>query len=177
MVKNAFYIEYEYVAFYIEYEYVNNILHQTLGLGTSGETYLTNHVGYWLTTSKFDYYVDEGLYDDLMDTIMTEQLTTAGIVESLATQSDVKKRSNINYRGVAVMGTYEYLFINDEGLPWLLVAEIDITEALAVPNNLMIVSIWSAVFIAVVVALLGYSIVKSFIDPIHKLNSEAKRGT
>ena len=163
------------VVFYIDSAYINDLLHMTQGLGTSGETYLTNFNGYWLTTSKFDYYIVKGLYVTLQDTIMTEQLTTAGIVEALTTNLYVKKSSNIGYRGIAVMGLYRQLHINSEGLPWLLVSEIDVVEALKVPNNLMIVSIWSTIIIAVVVAILGYSIAKNFIDPIIKLNSDGTR--
>ncbi len=163
------------VVFYIDLAFINSLMHNTLGLGTSGETYLTDFNGYWLTTSKFTYYVDEGLYDDLGDTFMTELITTAGIQQALMDEANVKKRSNADYRGVAVMGSYDYLLINSEGLPWILVSEIDVVEALEVPNNLMVVSIWSTIIIAVVVAILGYSIAKNFIDPTIKLNSDGTR--
>ncbi|KKM02592.1 hypothetical protein LCGC14_1782880 [marine sediment metagenome] len=53
------------VVFYIDDAYLNDLMHETQGLGNSGETYLTDFNGYWLTTSKFSYYVDEGYYDDL----------------------------------------------------------------------------------------------------------------
>jgi methyl-accepting chemotaxis protein len=163
------------VVFYIDDAYLNDLMHQIEGLGTSGETYLTDFNGYWLTTSKFDYYIETGQYDTLAETIMTEQLFTAGIVEALAKESDVKKSSNSDYRGIAVMGSYNYLLINSEDLPWLLVAEIDVAEALAVPNSLMTVSIWIVVIIAVIVAILGYIIAKRFTDPIIRLNNEAIR--
>ncbi len=163
------------VVFYIDDAYLNGLMHNTEGLGSSGETYLTDFNGYWLTTSKFTYYVDEGLYDDLGETIMTELLTTAGIQEALDTESDVKKSSNADYRGIAVMGSYNYLLINSEGLPWLLVAEIDVAEALKVVNDLTTISIWIVVIIAVIVAVIGYIIAKRFTDPIIRLNDIAKK--
>ncbi len=163
------------VVFYIDDGYINNIMHSTEGFGTSGEIYLLNFNGCWLTTSKYDFYVDEGLYDAVQDTIMTEQLTTAGIVEALTTNQYVKKSSNIGYRGIAVMGLYRQLHINSEGLLWLLVVEMDVVEAMVVPNRINTILIWSTIIIAVVVAILGYSIAKNFIDPIIKLNSDGTR--
>ena len=75
------------------------------------------------------------------------------------------------------MGSYNYLFLNDQGLPWILVAEIDVAEGFVVPNSLMIISIWIAVTIAVIVAVLGYRLTKSFIDPIIRLSNDALQGT
>ncbi|KKK88521.1 hypothetical protein LCGC14_2742340, partial [marine sediment metagenome] len=161
------------VVFYIDSAYINDLMHMTEGLGNSGETYLTDFNGFFLTISKFTWFVDEGLYDNLEDTIMTEKLLTAGIVQALATESNVVKSSNADYRGVAVMGSYQYLLINSEGLPWLLVAEIDVSEALKVVNDLTTISIWIVVIIAVVVAILGFIIAKRFTDPIIRLNAVA----
>ncbi|KKL75395.1 hypothetical protein LCGC14_2055310, partial [marine sediment metagenome] len=161
------------VVFYIDDAYLNDLMHDTQGLGNSGETYLTDFNGYWLTTSKFSYYVDEGLYDDLGDTIMTELLTTTGIQEALSTKRDVEKSSNSDYRGIAVMGSYKYLLINSEGFPWILVAEIDVSEATKVVDDLTTISIWIVVIIGVIVAIIGYVIAKKFTDPIIRLNSLA----
>ena len=161
------------LVFYIDDAYLNDLMHQTQGLGNSGETYLTDFNGYWLTTSKFSYYVDEGLYDDLGNTIMTELLTTSGIQEALSTKRDVKKSSNSDYRGIAVMGSYSYLEINSEGFPWILVAEIDVSEATKVVDDLTTISILIVVIVAVIVAIIGYVIAKRFTDPIIRLNSSA----
>ena len=161
------------VVFYIDDAYLNSLMHNTVGLGNSGETYLTDFNGYWLTTSKFSYYIDEGMYDTLDETIMTELLTTAGIQEALTSKGDVKKSSNADYRGISVMGSYHYMEINSEGLPWILVAEIDVSEALSVIDNLTTISIWIVVIIAVIVSILGYVIAKKFTDPIIRLNGEA----
>ncbi len=162
------------IVFYIADAYLYDLMQNTQGLGNSGETYLTDFNGFWLTTSKFDYYTTEtGQYDDILDTIMTEQLFTDGIVEALATKRNVKKSSNSDYRGIAVMGSYSYLMINSEELPWILVAEIDVSEALKVVNDLMTISIWIVVIIGVIVAIIGYVIAKRFTDPIIRLNSLA----
>jgi len=158
------------VVFYIDDAYLNNLMHLTEGLGNSGETYLTDFNGYWLTTSKFDYYVEQGLYDSLEETIMTEKLTTTGIVEALDTESSVKKGSNTDYRGISVMGSYNYLLINSEGLPWLLVAEIDVSEALTVPTNLMWVSIVIMIIAVSIVVVFAVIISQRFTKPFIQLD-------
>ncbi|KKK93820.1 hypothetical protein LCGC14_2689060, partial [marine sediment metagenome] len=164
------------IAFHIDTTTIHGIMHETEGLGVSGETYLINADLLWLTTSKFDYYTTEtGKYVTIEGTLMIEAISTTGIVESLAAQANVRKRSNADYRGIAVMGSYHYLQINDDGRPWILVAEIDVSEALSVPNNLMTVSIWIVVIIAIIVAILGYVIAKRFTDPIIRLNTTAKK--
>ena len=161
------------MVFYINAEFVHSLLHITEGLGNSGETYLANYEGYWLSDSKFNYYTTEtGMYDDIDDIILTEQLTTKGLLKAIATKADATSASNTDYRGIAVMGAYHYIEVSDEN-PWYLIAEIDVAEALAVPNNLMTVSIWIVVIIAIIVALLGYIIAKKFTDPIIRLNTVA----
>ena len=163
------------IVFYIDTEHINDLMQKTTGLGVSGETYLVNYEGYWLTTSKFDYYLVEEGYATIKETILDAQLTTRGIGRALEEEGDIDIPSNPDYRGIAVMGSYAYMNINDQDQPWVLVAEIDVSEALSVPNNLMTVSIWIVVVVAVIVAILGYIIAKKFTDPIIRLNESAKK--
>ncbi|KKM63948.1 hypothetical protein LCGC14_1506350, partial [marine sediment metagenome] len=163
------------VVFYINDKYIDDLLQLTTGLGVSGETYLVNHEGYWITASKFDYYLTAKDYTDIEETILTEQLTTRGIDRALEEKGDIDILSNPDYRGIAVMGSYAYMDVNDQDQPWVLVAEIDVSEALSVPNNLMTISIWIVVVVAVIVAILGYIIAKRFTDPIISLNTNALR--
>ncbi len=163
------------LVFHIDVEYIHELLHITEGLGNSGETYLVNYEGYWLSDSKFNYYTTEtGMYDDIDDIILHEQLTTKGIIDANAAEADVAKGSNKDYRGIAVMGAYHYIEVNDEE-HWILVAEIDVSEALKVPNDMMTISIWIVVIIAMIVAIIGFVIAKRFTDPIIRLNSSAVR--
>ncbi|HEA71209.1 hypothetical protein LCGC14_0492100 [marine sediment metagenome] len=162
------------LVFYIDTMTIHGIMHETEGLGTSGETYLINQDLLWLTTSRFDYYtIETGKYSTIMDTILSESISTAGIVESMEAKKNIMKSSNTGYRGMAVMGVYHYRVITDDGRAWIIVAEINVAEALAVPNNLMTVSVWIVVIISIIVAVLGYIIAKKFTDPIIRLNAEA----
>ncbi|MCP4632255.1 MAG: hypothetical protein GY855_04960, partial [candidate division Zixibacteria bacterium] len=84
---------------------IDALMHNTLGLGTSGETYLISEAGYWLTSSKFDYYTTEtGEYSDIEDTLLTEKVTTAGIVACVAAEAQTESAANDDYRGIPVMG-------------------------------------------------------------------------
>ena len=160
---------------YLDFNHIENIIHATSGMGNSGETYLINFEGYWLTTSNFDWYITEEGYEDIEEIVLREQITTTGVQLALEQKADVDVSSNKDYRGVPVMGSYGYMDINDEDQPWVLVAEIDVSEALAVPNDLMTISIWIVVIVAIIVAILGYVIAKRFTDPIIRLNSSAMK--
>ena len=162
------------VVAYIDSLYISDVMHDVEGLGESGETYLVSKDGYWLTTSKFDYYTTEtGEYASIEATVLTEKLTTAGIIEALATKDIVNKPANDDYRGVPVMGSYHYLMVNDQDQAWVLIAEIDVEEGMALPNTLLMTSIIILAVISVVIAFLGYSIAKGFANPILKLNKTA----
>ncbi|MFX1570743.1 MAG: methyl-accepting chemotaxis protein [Promethearchaeota archaeon] len=163
------------VVFYISANYIHNLMHDTSGLGISGETYLINYQNYWLTTSKFDYYLvnPQYDYDTIEETILVTQLYTKGILRCLELQQDVVVGNNPDYRGIPVMGSYHYLTFNDQDQPWILVTEIDVAEGLAMPNQLMMVSIWILVIVAIIVAFLGYVIARRFTNPVIKLNARA----
>ncbi|KKK66502.1 hypothetical protein LCGC14_2963450, partial [marine sediment metagenome] len=162
------------VVAYLDFHYLENLIHTTGGMGTSGETYLVNYEGYWLTTSNFDYYTTKGGYDTIEETILDAKLPQAGIQMALEQRTNLQN-INDDYRGVPVMGSYEWADVNDQDQPWVLVAEIDVSEALAVPNDLMTISIWIVVIVAIIVAILGYVIAKRFTDPIIRLNSSAMK--
>ncbi|KKL85515.1 hypothetical protein LCGC14_1953960 [marine sediment metagenome] len=159
----------------LDLEYIHAFLHMTEGLGNSGETYLANNEGYWLVYTMSEYYTTEtGMYDDIDDIVLTEKLTTKGLLQAIGNKANAVSSSNTNYRGVAVMGVYHYLDISNVN-PWYLIVEIDVSEALAVPNDLMTISIWIVVIVAIIVAIIGYVIAKRFTDPIITLNSLAVR--
>ncbi len=155
---------------YIDSTFINDLLHVTEGLGTSGETYLINQDLEWLTTSKFDYYTEVEDYATLEDTILTETISTKGIVECFAAQADLKKSSNADYRGVAVMGSYHYLKVTDDGRAWVLIAEIDVSEALTVPTNLMWVSIVIMLIAVGIVVVFAFLISQRFTRPFIQLD-------
>ncbi|KKM27225.1 hypothetical protein LCGC14_1576870, partial [marine sediment metagenome] len=158
------------VVMYINSEWLHNLMQNTEGLGVSGETYLINQDLLWITTSKFDYYTQVKNYDTIEDTIMTESVSTKGIVACFAAKADLTKASNPDYRGIAVMGAYRYLEINNEGNPWVLIAEIDVSEALTVPTNLMWISIVIVIIAVSIIVVFAFVISRRFTKPFIQLD-------
>jgi methyl-accepting chemotaxis protein len=160
---------------YINPQWLYNLMQNTEGLGRTGETFLLNNELEWLNPSKYNYYIETGQYSTVEDTVLNAKVESAGTIAARDTQTDVTMGNLLDYRGIPIMGSFHYLEINSEGRPWILVAKMDRAEGLGVANNLMTISIWIVVIIAVVVAILGYIIAKRFTDPIIRLNSEAIR--
>ncbi len=161
---------------FINPQWLYTLMQNTEGLGTTGETFLLNNELEWLNPSKYDYYTTEtGQYSTVEETVLDAKVESAGTIAARDTKKDVTNADLSDYRGVTIMGSFHYLEINSEGTPWILVAKMDKAEALTVANNLMTVSIWIVVILAVIVAILGYIIAKKFTDPIIRLNRDARR--
>ena len=64
-----------------------------------------------------------------------------------------------DYRGVLVMGSYHYLEIITDGDAWVLVAEMEAEEALAVPNQLMYTSLIIMAVVAAAVAFIASRVI------------------
>ena len=158
------------VVMYINSEWLHNLMQNTEGLGVSGETYLVNYENYWLTESKFDYYIVSEGYNDLYETLLDAKVNTEGIIEALEKKNDLQKASQSDYRGIAVMGAYRYLEINSEGNPWVLIAEIDVSEALTVPTNLMWISIVIVIIAVSIIVVFAFVISRRFTKPFIQLD-------
>lgn len=161
------------IMFNIDHGIIDDLMHDVEGLGESGETYLVNRENYWITTSKFDYYTTEtGVYETIDDTILVEKVMTTGIVEALENKVDGLSEANYDYRGILVMGSYHYLTVSsEEDNIWILVAEIDVAEALAAPLVLQQISIWIMVAVAAIVAVMAFVIARKIANPIKELSN------
>jgi PAS domain S-box-containing protein len=160
---------------------VMEVMEDVEGLGSSGECYLINHDLQWLTHSKFEdeggyYLTGMGLgrgYTDIYDTILDPDaaIDTDGVKEAFAGKKEVAKSSNLGYRDVSVMGSYHYMEVNsEENAPWVLVTEIDVSEALASPLTLQQISIWIMVAVAGVVAVIAFIIARQIANPVKELS-------
>ncbi len=165
----------------INEEAVMDVTEDIEGLGTSGECYLINSDLEWLTHSKYEgendwYMTGTGTgrgYTDIYDTILDPDasINTDGVKEALAGKKWVTKSSNLDYRGISVMGSYHYMEVNsEENAPWVLVTEIDVSEALKAPLALQQISIWIMVAVAGVVAVLAFIIARQIANPIKELS-------
>ena len=163
---------------FIDATFIDQLMANTEGLLTSGETYLVNHNRYWLTASKFNSTIsgegwyctpDGGSYSSTEDIILVEQVNTDGIAEALLSETMVYTPSNLDYQGEAVIGSYHYLEINDQDQPWVLVAEINVDEALSGIDALLIstlIIVFSAIgLIGVFSVIIGSAIA----NPVKKI--------
>ncbi|WP_371806286.1 methyl-accepting chemotaxis protein [Candidatus Lokiarchaeum ossiferum] len=166
------------IVLYIDINFITELMADTLGLKTTGETYLVNHEGFWLTASKFDSTVkgegwyctsDGGSYTDINDIILVEQIATAGFQSALDGETDIFAKSNLDYRGTSVMGFYSYLDINDADQPWVLVTEIDASEALSVSQSMLVLTIIVISVAIAIIAVLAWFIGGTIANPIKDL--------
>jgi signal transduction histidine kinase len=124
------------------------------GLGLSGESYLVGNDQLMRSSSRFQQY-----------SIMATKVSTTGVKEAY---NDHFGTSIItDYRGVKVLSSYSKIDI--PGLNWVILAEIDYSEATksiyAIRNNILILTI----FVALIVFLISYIFSKRITQPLIQL--------
>ncbi|WP_371806344.1 methyl-accepting chemotaxis protein [Candidatus Lokiarchaeum ossiferum] len=154
----------------------NTLMHDATGLGDTGESYLVNEDFYWVTTSKFDYYVENDPdISTVEETLLVKQITQEGAQLAVAGKTQVTT-INDDYRGIAVIGVYNYFDLTTEdGKGWILITEIDVSEALKTSNEvitLSIVILGIAVFLICLIAIL-YA--RSLANPISELVNASQK--
>lgn len=142
---------------------LNNIMLETnpaSGLGQSGESYLVGNDLLMRSNSRFHDHA-----------ILNTRVTTESVNKALngTTGTAITK----DYRGVKVLSSYAPLRI--EQMKWVLLAEMDIEEALtplsAITNNIIIVS----TFIALLLFIYAYIMSNSITFPIIRLKDAANK--
>ncbi len=131
---------------------INNVMQNTSGLGETGETYLVGPDMLMRSNSRF--------FDD--STILTKQVDSATVKRALTGQSGVEPVTD--YRGIPVLSAYEPVDV--QGLRWVLLAEIDKTEAYAPLQQLLSTFLIFLVIGVVVVGGLSYLISLSITRPL-----------
>jgi signal transduction histidine kinase len=129
------------------------------GLGKTGESYLVGYDHLLRTQSRFaDYY------------ILKTKVFTEGVNSSLTEGSGVGIYKD--YRGTKVIGSYDR--INVPGLHWVILAELDLPEAMVpivnLRNNLMLLS----AFMAIAVFILTFLIARRITLPLVRLRNAAQ---
>jgi methyl-accepting chemotaxis protein len=98
-------------------EPLNELMHFTSGMGTSGETYLVGPDGMMRSQSRFTP----------VPTLLTVKVDNASVADALNGGSGMRRVRD--YRGIPVLSVYAP--VDFGGQPWILLSEIDETEALA----------------------------------------------
>ncbi|MBF0521915.1 MAG: GAF domain-containing protein [Candidatus Omnitrophica bacterium] len=147
----------------IKLDDLNNIITDTTGLGETGEIYIINKYGYMITPSR---YLKDTFLKQKVDTqnarLALERKDAQGLNASMDIFSD--------YRGVKVLGSYEYLPENH----WIILAEMNTREAFAPLVMLQWIFFWVLLItLSTVWGVYGY-IVKNISEPLQKLSKGAE---
>ncbi len=150
------------------------------GLGESGETYLVANDFTMRSQSRFliedkkNYLIElkkSGIKDDIINKI--DKLDTSILLQKVQTKASeraIKRNSETkiinDYRGVPVLSSYSPLKI--KGLKYVLLAELDKSEAFATINEITLWISILAVAVAVIVILLGLLLARSISKPISR---------
>jgi len=116
-------------------EPINGLMHFTAGMGATGETFLVGQDGLMRSQSRFIE----------TPTLLEVKVDNASVQDGMAGQSGA--RIVKDYRGTAVLSVYAP--VNFGGQPWILLAEIDRDEAIAMERS------WTAVAVGVLAGLLA----------------------
>ncbi|MBF0477941.1 MAG: PAS domain S-box protein [Candidatus Omnitrophica bacterium] len=132
------------------------------GLGDTGEVYAVNKYGYIITPSRFSSNIF------LKQKIRIDDSRQEKIINTSDHRSFKGKISRVypNYRGVPVVGVYEYF----PAMKWNIVAEMEAKEAFASLDKLRTISLIIFLMVALAAWLLGMFIARLIVEPIRLLH-------
>jgi signal transduction histidine kinase len=141
------------VLFQENFEKIQNILMETTGMGSTGESYFIGPDFKLRSKSRF---IDKDVLDAQADSLATKQILNSGVGDIIQ-----------DYRGVKVLSMNRV--INFEGLQWTLVTEIDFDEALKPLVRWRNYIIVSALIIAMLIVGITFLTSRSISQPILSL--------
>lgn len=146
----------------IDMSSLNEITTDRTGLGKIGEIYLINKHGYMITSSRFNKNTFLKLKVDTQSTkIWLEDLRKYGR-KTQVSEAFIYP----DYRGVRVLGVHRHL----PEMQWLLLAEIDASEAFAPLKKLKITLIIIIFSVSLAAWLIGMYLSRRITGPIRKLH-------
>jgi len=137
---------------------IQEVMSMTSGLGATGETYLVGHDFLMRSISRFS---DESSVGQL-------KVETESTIDALQGNTGVKVITD--YRGEQVVSAYSPLSIN--GLDWIILAEMDSSEAFAPVTNLVYKIIFVLVGISFIVIIIASWFSKRLTKPLEHLKNE-----
>ncbi len=128
-------------------------------VGERGDAYLINQEGLMVTPSRFsEMYIQEGLVKERTELELKVESQAAS--EILAGREGAGEY--LNFHGDEVIGAYTRV----ESQGWGLIMEQDIDEGLAMVNMIRNILMYGILFMAVVVALIGFMFARQISSPI-----------
>ena len=153
------------IALQIDPSRIDTIMQEKTGMGESGESYLVGDDYLMRSSSRFES----------TSTVLVKK------VETTATRNAINGQSGHeiikDYRGVRVLSNYYPMQLGQElgcDFEWVIVAEIDESEAFAPINQLLQKTILSALFILIVSFFIGYIASKSIVVPVKALSENVR---
>jgi signal transduction histidine kinase len=144
-----------------DFDTVSEILldtNQTKGLGRSGDIYIVNDDFRIISKSRFPGYLREG-----------KQIRTKGIIQAFA--SGEGHSINPDYRNILCLSSFDKL--NIEGHNWVIVAEIDYSEAMSPIKNLRNDLIFISIIILLLILSIAQVITTDILLPIREMKNAA----
>lgn len=138
--------------FQLSIDQINQIMQERTGMGESGETYLVGEDKLMRSDSRFSE--ESTIYVQEIDTITAQK----------ALEGEVGFGVVPDYRGINVLSAYKPLDLPN--VQWVLLSEIDESEALAPARQMLIITLIVMGVGAVVVAIIAFLIANSVANPI-----------
>ncbi len=143
--------------YFINQSYINDIVEIRSGMGNTGESYLVGDDLYMRSRSRF-------LQNTLPSNIQVKTQATNDAFSS----KNVRGGAIIkDYRGVEVINVYSR--INIPGINWVLISEIDVSEAMAPVITIRNYMVVVAALISIVLMIITLILVRRIVDPISNL--------
>ncbi len=150
-----------YMALILNPERINGYMldaNPSNGLGYSGETYVVGPDYLMRSQSRF-----------IQESVLKTRVYTLPVLRAL--RNEIGIAQGLDYRGIEVLSAYGKISLN--GLNWILIAEIDYTEATksiyAIRNNILLLT----VFTGLAFFIISYAISRRITKPLIKLKNAA----
>ena len=142
------------LAFQMPIDRLNNVLHQTAGMGETGETYVVGQDYLMRTDSRFS---EES-------TILKRKIDTQSVKDALKGETGAVNIED--YRGVPVVSAYTP--VSFEGTTWAVIAEIDEDEIFAPAAHMLNSAIIILVITTIIAIAIGLLFGRGIASPITK---------
>ncbi|MBW1783438.1 MAG: methyl-accepting chemotaxis protein [Deltaproteobacteria bacterium] len=156
---------YAVLALQLDTKKVNAIMQERTGMGETGETYLVGEDFLMRSDSRFSKD----------STILKRKVDTAAVRQGLKHGKGLEVIKD--YRGEKVLSCYSHLGLNEAlgaDFDWVIVSEIDESEAFAPIRNLGLQILWVGLLLAAVAAIVGYVSARFIAMPLKNLSEKVK---
>jgi signal transduction histidine kinase len=154
---------------------MGTVLNQYAGLGQTGETYVVGSDLLFRNDSRFleELGTDSTILNE--DFVVETRAVVAGRV-GISGTGIIE-----NYQGQSVLSGWRPIVmqepipnVDDFGIIWVLIAEINTAEALAPANRLLISSLGAGLLVGILILLIAYVVSNRIARPIQQLTDTAK---